>query len=125
MSSNQTDMRKGVCRYCGQVRMVSSEPSAQQTDVDTIASKECDCTEAKIQKSRDQRYEKASQNIVNIFPDKKEITEILDMAARMIVNYKIDSVAVKCGKVTAKVSTTSKGSIKVSRIEKNENSLES
>lgn len=124
MKSNQDNMRKGVCKYCGQVRMVTSDSLTEQTDVDALASKECDCPEAKIQRNREQRYEKARQNIVKIFKDRLEMVEILCTGARGIANNEIDGIAIKCGKKTAKASATSKGTIKISRVEKNEDSLE-
>lgn len=124
MKNNQENMREGVCRYCGQVRMVTLEASASQEDVDMLATKECDCPSAKIQRDRDQRYEKASRNIEKIFKDSQETAEILKMAAKKIVNDEIDSVAVKCGRMTGKASATSKGTIKVSRTDKDETYLE-
>lgn len=125
MKNNQENMREGVCRYCGQVRMVTLEASASQEDADTLATKGCNCPDAKIQRDRDQRYEKASRNIEKIFTDNLEISEILKMAAKKIVNDEIDGVTVKCGRMTAKAAATSKGTIKINRTEKAERSLES
>lgn len=125
MKNNQENMREGVCRYCGQVRMVALEASASQEDVDTLATKGCNCPDAKIQRDRDQRYEKASQNIEKIFTDNLEISEILKIATKKIVNDEIDGVTVKRGRMTAKAAATSKGTIKINRTEKAERSLES
>lgn len=61
MKNNQENMREGVCRYCGQVRMVTLEASAPQEDANTLATKGCNCPDVKIQRDRDQRYEKASR----------------------------------------------------------------
>ncbi len=124
MKSNQANMRKGVCKYCGQVRMVTSEALTPQDDVDAFASKECNCLEAQLQRKNDRKYEKAKRNIEIIFKNDPETAEILDMAARKIADDAIDGIAVKCGKMTAKVSGTGKGTIKVTKQEKDESSLE-
>lgn len=126
MKNNNENMREGVCQYCGQLRMVPAEASAQQEEVDARATKGCDCTGAKIQRDKEQRYERASRNIEKIFADNQEICEILKLAAKKIVNDEIiDGVTVKCGRMTAKASATSKGTIKINRTEKEERSLES
>ncbi len=123
--SNKENLREGVCKYCGQIRMVNAKPSIPQEDVNIIASKECDCFSAQMHRKRDRQYEKASVNIEKIFKDRPEMAEILRCAARKIADEQIDVVTVKCGAITAKASVTGKGTIKISRTEKNENSLES
>lgn len=122
MKSNQTNMRNGICKYCGQIRMVKSD--APSEDADTLASKECDCSGAKIQRDKDKKYEKAKRNIEIIFKRDPDTAEILNMAARKIADDEIDGIAVKCGKMTAKISVTGKGTIKVTKQEKEESSLE-
>lgn len=124
MKSNQANMRNGVCKYCGQIRMVKSEALTPQDDVDALASKECDCFDAKAQRNQDRKYEKARCNIDIIFKNDPETAEILNMAARKIADDKIDGIAVKCGRMTAKISGTAKGTIKVTKQEKDESSLE-
>lgn len=39
MKSNQKNMREGVCKYCGQIRMVTSYASAAQDDVTDLSGK--------------------------------------------------------------------------------------
>ena len=123
--SNQGNLRKGVCQYCGQIRMVTAKAAADQEDVDKKATKNCDCPEATIQRKHDEQYESACRNIEEIFQDNQDMAEILKRSARMIADVKIDAVSVKCGEVTGKINATSKGTIKTSRTEKDERSLES
>lgn len=55
--------KTGVCKFCGQVRNVVTDKDYEQDDLDRIASSECDCEAAKVERDKEMYYRLAVENI--------------------------------------------------------------
>ena len=112
----------GCCRYCGQanVVMIPKDNNYTESDIDTLASSQCDCQMAAETKAREKRSTDASESIDEIFPEVESVRDFLKMGAHLIAVNEIDKLTVKIDEVTsAKLNMTPKGKIRIERIRKN------
>ena len=130
---------RGVCRWCGQVRIVSY--CVTKEEADARAAEECDCAGAVRERRRLERVEKARENIDRVFGDGAteygqrpvggDVLDFLRHSAELMAGYVCAGDAISGVSVTvpdvcvAKLSVTSKGNVKVSRSETRVRSLES
>lgn len=119
----------GACRFCGQLRMFHTIFPWGQDECNEAATELCECTQAVIYTKRKSRKEKVIKAIEEKFGENAknpvpEVAAVMMAAVEPIVNRKIDSVAIKDGKVKYKLSMTSKDTVKVEQTVTNNNSME-
>lgn len=124
--------KTGVCRFCGQNKLVEVPDSFTQDEIDEEASTECWCMDAKAYKERkeyqamvEQAKTSAKGTTLQLFhEDHPDIEEVLNYAMNPLVDKKFKKITIATGgKTTAKMSF-SNGSIKVEREDKTKNALE-
>lgn len=119
----------GECRFCGQTRLLHVVGPWDKEKCNEAATEMCECTKADIYTKRKRRKEKVIKAIEENFGEKAkypvpEVAAIMMATVEPIVNYKVDSVAIKSGKVKYKLSMTSKDTVKVERTITNNDSVE-
>lgn len=119
----------GACRYCGQVRMFHTIFPWTNDECNEVATELCDCSNAQYYTSQKKRKETITEAIEENFGEQAEhpipeVAAIMREAAEPIVEYKVDSVTIKAGRIKCKLSMTSKGAVKMERTITNNDSVE-
>ena len=116
---NEGKFTKGVCKCCGQFRIIST-PADTQENADKMATLECTCPEGKA--VRVQMEEK--QVLQEIFPDVGEdVQYLLQEVARMIREKQIYSgTSIKVAENVVAKFSLKKGVVSIVRAEKVEQS---
>ena len=118
--------KSGVCRFCGQHKIIEVPGYSTQEEIDEEVTLECRCEAAKEYQKKKQKEElmemvkiSAQGTIYELFnEDKPEIEQLLNNCIPLLVTKKAKKVTVNTGsKVTGTISIQ-KGTIKVERIEK-------
>ena len=119
-------LEEGVCRFCGQVKMLKVTDKTTQEQLDERVTAECDCQGAKAYKEKkkaEERLEEQKTAAINttielFHEDLPEIEKMLNSSIQLLVDGEVEKVTVKTGeKVTGQIGI--KGDkIKVERIEK-------
>ena len=103
----------GFCRYCNQVRMIKAPVGCSPEDRNDIATKECDCTEAKMARTREAKMEAAGAWAKNVFSQEQGQLQLILCAIRSTYEGSVDYATVKIGKHTHKVDKDSEGMIRI------------
>ncbi len=119
----------GACRYCGQVRMFHTIFPWTNDECNEAATELCNCPDAEYytgQKERKETITKAIEENYGAEAEKPipEVAAIMRAAAEAIVEYKVDSVTIKAGRIKCKLAMTSKGAVKMERTITNNDSVE-
>ena len=96
----------GVCKYCGQMRIVqvSEDKEYTQEDLDRIAESECDCDIASMMRKRNEAYGNLEGMLDERFPDdsidekEKHIKKLLLAAGKEMSQMYIDAINLASGK---------------------------
>ncbi len=95
----------GVCKYCGQTRTVEVADSAdpKREELNEIATEECDCKEADIERNRKAMIEKATEEVNQYTENACEPAagRILMAAMEEVVNHRVGMVTVKVSKTVS------------------------
>jgi len=120
-------MKTGKCIYCGQQNMVDIPDTATEQDCDIKATEQCKCEQAKKAKELKKIKLKSEANIEEYFTkDFPEMAEILKAAVGPIAQRKIEKITIDTGwGIQGKISITSKGKIKVEKVETKKLAVES
>lgn len=119
----------GACRYCGQVRMFHTIFPWTNDECNEAATELCDCAQAKVYTKKKGRTEQVIKSIEENFGEHAKlpipaVAKIMSAAVEPLVNYDVDNVTIKVGKVKCKLSMTSKDTVKVERTITNNDSVE-
>ncbi len=126
------ETKKGVCRFCGQNKMIEVPNGYTQEEIDEEVTCECKCDEAKAYQEKKEREERleaqklsAQGTTFELFHnDFPEVEQILNKTIPLLVTKKVKKLTVNTGtKVTATIGI-SKGTIKVERTETSKYSRE-
>ena len=118
-------VRTGFCKFCGQAVAIETERDMDQEQLDTEATSKCTCEEA-MRKRKQKESAGAAINAVEIlFKELPGMEQFLKSGVQAISNGDVYSISVDSGRGTqAKLKMTNKGSIRVTRIEKEKRELE-
>lgn len=119
----------GACRYCGQLRMFHTIFRWGEDECNEAATELCDCPSAQYYTRQKERKETITEAIEENYGERAEnkmpeVAAIMRAAAEAIVEYKVDSVTVKAGRIKCKLSMTSKGAVKMEKTVTNNDSVE-
>ena len=111
----------GVCKYCGQMRMVqvSEDKNYTQEDLDRIAAGECDCDIASMLRKRNMAYGNLQGMLDERFPadaiDEKgsHLKKLLLIAGKEMSEMFIDSIGIVSGKEKYSLTLTQKLTFKL------------
>ncbi len=110
-----SEIQTGACRFCGQIYQFETAGQATEEQLDAWALEKCDCVDAKVERRKREKGEKAKKNLKELLGEKyKDAYGILAQGIDMIIRYRAQKVTVDTGangKVS--VSETAKGGIKV------------
>lgn len=86
----------GTCKYCGNPRFVMKAPTdATQSEIDAIATDECDCEKAEFERTVRELRGKASSSIAKIVQKtSREAAAVLEMAAESVARGTITKVTI-------------------------------
>ena len=120
-----SELQMGYCSACGQAKQFQTSGGVMQAHLDMWATDECNCEVGRIDRQIKKNHEKAEKNINNLFEKSfPETAEVLQIALPHILRDRIESITIKTGyNVTAKVSITSKGKVKVEKVENKKTAL--
>lgn len=118
----------GQCIYCGQTQMVDvGDGIPTKEELDKKATAMCDCDDAKNAQESAKVQTEAEENVESLF--RKEFPDtasLLKAAVLPIMAGQMDKMTIDTGKrVKGQITRTSKGNIKVERIETRKMVLES
>lgn len=113
----------GVCKWCGQIKTIevaeSANPSEEERD--ELASEECDCATAEMERNRREMINKATEEINEYTENahEQEAGKILLTAIEGIVKHKVKSISVKVRpEVTYRMEMSKSNGLVVERNEK-------
>ena len=107
----------GVCRYCGSLRIVNAAAEMTQTELDAIASEECDCDQAKFERDKQTKKEIAIANLNTLIGDRHpKAAEGLTKAIPFLQDYIFTEVSVKLNDISkVQMKMNDKGSIVITK----------
>lgn len=117
----------GCCYYCGNTAILDYPKDATQEVKDQIATKECECTQAKMEREMEQEIQRAKERIIQLFGDEsiemgfepipeKRVHSILNTVVELISNKIIRGATIEIDSETkAKLTVSSKGKINIER----------
>lgn len=107
----------GACKYCGSIRIVNAAADMTQTELDTIATEECDCEMAKNERNKEEQKEIATANIKLLIGEKHpKATEGLTQMIPFIQDFAFTEVTVKLNEVSkVQMKMNDRGSIIISK----------
>ena len=107
----------GVCKYCGSIRIVNGAADMTQTELDAIASEECDCEQAKYERNKEQQKNIAIANLKLLIGDKcPKATVGLTGMIPFIQDYVFTEVTVKLNEISkVQMKMNDKGSIIITK----------
>lgn len=116
-------IQMGGCRFCGQVRQIETLISWSEENCNEAATELCDCFEATYytrKKGQKERSYKAINEQFGSAAGEDQVNEaavhLLHSVTDLIVESKIESAAIDIGGgFKAKISTTAKGTVKISK----------
>ena len=119
----------GACRFCGQVRMFHTIFPWKEDECNEAATELCNWPEAEYYTGQKERKETITNAIEENYGEQAEhpipeVAAIMRAAAEPIVEYKVDSVTIKAGRIKCKLAMTSKGAVKMERTITNNDSVE-
>lgn len=103
----------GICRYCGQIRMITAPDGLSGEDYNELATEECECNEAQIQRNRRAKMEAAGLWAKNIFSQNNGQLQLMFCAIKATFDGSVDYVTIKIGKNTHKVDVDGDGMIRI------------
>lgn len=106
--------------------MVEVEGTVTEEMLNNMATRQCECEEAKSAQNSEKVQLTAEENVEKLFRSEfPDTASILKAAVLPIMSGMMDSIVIDTGrKVKGRVSVTRKGNIKVERIETKKMSLE-
>lgn len=109
----------GICKYCGQARMIQAPEGISGAAANEQASQECDCDEATRQRERIMRMQAAGEWAQNTFRESQ--LQCALCAIKSIFEGSIDYVTIKISKNTYKIDMDSDGMIRIKTVYKDSN----
>ncbi len=103
----------GFCRFCNQACMFDAVDGLSGADYNEIATQECDCTGAQIERARRAKMEAAGAWAKNIFSQSNGQLQLMLCAIRATFGGSVDYVTIKIGKRTYKADVDGDGMIRV------------
>jgi transcription elongation factor Elf1 len=126
----QMGTEKGSCKYCGQQKIVQCDPGDTQTEIDEIATANCDCPESMRVVDKTEQIATANARIDELFGDESCDTgfypikddaaiNLMKTVASLIADHTVQSAMIQIdGNCKAKISTNSKSKIEVMRTQR-------
>ena len=107
----------GVCKYCGSLRIVNAAADMTQTELDAMATEDCDCEQAKHERDKEQQKNIAIANLKLLIGDKcPKATIGLTGMIPFIQDYVFTEVTVKLNEVSkVQMKMNDKGSIIITK----------
>lgn len=130
LENKQTDESTvvGDCPFCGQTYFTKESDLWEHGWVDgkEAAAMTCTCGQAKVFQNRHYLKVETEENIEKLYSNYPELQQLMKDAAGLLINRKMDSIAIKLGTHTQlMMKRTPKDAIKVERKKAETASLES
>ncbi len=124
----------GACRFCGQVKTIHPlNPNMTEEEADAIATEDCDCKSAQAYKDKENKRKRAKAAVEMKFgpgeSGERWVSEdtlcFLKAAVDLVLEEHVESVQVKISPtVTAKISMTGKGNVKIEKTKTTKSAIE-
>ncbi len=101
----------GMCRFCGQTALVDVPEGAAQEYADVMATEECDCKEAHLERKRRNRLHEAGTWAESVFSGNQ--LSLMLCAIKTVFEGDVDSVTVRTEKYTHKIDVDAKGMLRI------------
>ena len=98
-----------TCRFCGQTRLIQTVGDTPQSELDEIATDQCDCEQAKKYHNRQQKIRKATEWANGYFENMPEVIPLFETAFKAVANFDVESVQIKAGEWTHNITIDSDG----------------
>lgn len=95
----------GCCKFCGQSRIIDWNPDEpiSQAEADEIATKECDCQDARVMQNREKKIQRAKEWIANRFAGNPIVIQLFNDAVKAVVNNEVECSSTKVGEWSYKI----------------------
>ena len=115
----------GACIYCGQTQYIEYLGDITGAELDREATKRCNCDLGEKARQAEASAECAVDNIKSLFEaDFPEVAAILKGSVVSLIKGEVRGISIDTGKkVTARLSMTAKGDVKVERVENKKTAL--
>ena len=131
----EPEAQYGSCIFCGQALLIDCKSGISIMERNRLATTQCHCPEAEHEARLQKQIEKAKERIIQLFgrrasdlgfsPFNDKITEFLLLIVSLIACHSLNGVVVQLpGVCRAKITMTTKGTIKVERSETTKYQLE-
>lgn len=98
-------MKTGACKYCGQTRAFDVREAVSDAELDEMATEECTCSEARYQRERREKLERAEAWARETFTGTDNLLQTILCAVKATFEGSADRVTIKAGKNTYKIDT--------------------
>lgn len=117
----------GSCYYCGKTAILNYPKEATDEQKNDMATKQCDCVQAKIEREKELEIERAKERIEQLFGSgaeemgfepipEAEIHHLMNTVVQLIANRVIRGTTIEINSETkAKLTVSSKGKINIER----------
>ena len=103
--------RTGFCKYCGQAQMVEAAVDVSQEELDELATRQCNCGEAKEQRKKQKRMENAELWARSNFSENNGEVQTVMNAVKAVGEYVFDNMTIKKGKFAYRIYVDKDGMI--------------
>ena len=95
----------GCCKFCGQSRIIDWNPDEpiSQAEADELATKDCDCQDARVMQNREKKIQRAKEWIANRFAGNPIVIQLFNEAVKAVVNNEVENVSIKFGEWSHKI----------------------
>ncbi len=112
-NENEMPQTTGVCKYCGQRKLIQTVGEITQAQADEIVTSECDCPDAKKMKNRKSKITKANEWAELRFERTPEVIALFQEVFRSVTNNEVEKVSIKANEWTHNVFLDSDGYLTV------------
>lgn len=106
----------GVCKYCGQSRMMIAPKDMSVAGLNELASMECECEGANFARRQQQRLDAAREWSLNIFSSEKEKQELFMACIEAVFAGAVKGISVQAdGKNKYKIALDKDDMLRISR----------
>lgn len=113
--------RGGICKYCRQVIMVEAPEEWPAAEVNQKATEQCDCPDAKRERNRRKRMQKAGEWARARFSENDGQLQMVCLAIKTVFDSDFDKVTIKTGREVFRIDVDKDGMIRIQREYKEQN----
>lgn len=108
----------GVCKYCGQRRMIYAPEGYSEEALAHAAMLDCTCKDARAEQQRLQRVSDAKDYIDNIFEQSSALADFAKDTIDIVEGEEVESISIRVGHFTHTFRKDAKGMLKITSVKR-------